>query len=845
MKKITILFTTLVLSFLSLLADPPATFDLRDVGGENYVTTVKSQQGGTCWTHGAMAAIEGNLMITGAWTAAGEVGEPNLAEYHLDWWNGFNQFFNEDINPPTGNGLVVHQGGDYLVTSAYLSRGEGAVRDIDGQSYNNPPERREPSYHYYYPRIVKWLVAGENLENIDEIKNAIMEYGVLGTCMCYDGAFMNGEYEHYQPPSNPTPPNHAIAIVGWDDSRVTQAPEPGAWIVKNSWGTGWGYNGYFWISYYDKHSCQDPTMGAISFQNVEPQQADSIYYYDYHGWRDTFAECTTAFNKFTVGSDALIDAVSFYVAANELDYEIKIYGGFENGNLTNELSSQSGSVVNIGFYTIALETPVGVDEDDDFYVYLSLSAGGQPFDRTSDVPVLLGANYRTIVTSSANPDESYYLDQGTWYDFYDYEFDDPQWDETGNFCIKALVVERGMEVTPKSNFESEGPVGGPFDPDTTTYVIRNKDVTPLSYTVDYNIAAEWLSVSGETAGTLEPNETASIFVEINENAFYLEQGVYRSTIFFSTPDDDFAEKIRTVTLIIGESEIVYEWNLDIDPLWDTEGDWEFGQPTGQGGSYGNPDPISGYTGQNVYGYNLNGDYPNNLPEENLTSETIDCSGLFNVHLKFWRWLNVEQPTYDHAYVRVSNNGQDWITVWENEEEITDNAWVEMDLDISDIADNQSTVFIRWIMGETDSGWQFSGWNIDDISICGINGVINPIELIEFNASSGTAGITLSWTTAYEEDVSGFNLYRSETDDFASAEQVNSALIPGAGTSNEPTEYSFNDTDANIGVTYYYWLEVVTFDGNTSVYGSFLYDPNSSGNEPELNKFALEQNFPNP
>jgi hypothetical protein len=163
---------------------------------------------------------------------------------------------------------------------------------------------------------------------------------------------------------------------------------------------------------------------------------------------------------------------------------------------------------------------------------------------------------------------------------------------------------------------------------------------------------------------------------------------------------------------------IYWADMNTDPNWSLDAGWAWGTPRGDGSWNG--DPNSGYTGDNVIGFELEGDYADNITETlYATTGTINCEGYKNIRLSFQRWLGVESP-YDYADIQVSNDGTNWVDLWTTSiSHVSDDAWQTIDYAVPPtVGDNQPTVYFRWGIGPTDESVTYPGWNIDDVRVTG-------------------------------------------------------------------------------------------------------------------------------
>ena len=203
----------------------PSHFDWRELGG---CTPVKNQGGcGSCWAFGTMAPLECNILIKDHKEV--DLSEQWLVSCNRNGWG-------------CNGGWWAH---DYFQWKMDQSNGTGAVLEKDFPYKASDLPCNGPFQHPYL--IDSWHFIGfsQGVAPTDSIKQAIMTYGPISVACAvtqafgaYDGGVFNEDDPHAQI-------NHAVALVGWDDSQG----ENGVWFLRNSWGPGWGEDGYMRIEY--------------------------------------------------------------------------------------------------------------------------------------------------------------------------------------------------------------------------------------------------------------------------------------------------------------------------------------------------------------------------------------------------------------------------------------------------------------------------------------------------------------------------------------------------------------------------------------------------------------------
>ncbi len=384
----------------------PTSYDLRSL---SKVTSVKNQGScGSCWAFATYGSLE-SVLLTSEYR---DFSENNLKNTH-----GFD--------------YGSCDGGNYDMSTAYLARWSGPINETD-DPYNPFSSTSPPGLRSQKQVQEVFLIPARSgpLDN-DNLKTAVMQYGGVATAFYWNSAYLSG-YNYYY--SGGASDNHAVTIVGWDDNRaISGAAGPGAFLIKNSWGSGWGDGGYFWISYYDSKVAKQNLLVTSNPLNTY----DAIYQYDPLGWTASMGYgSTTAWgaNVFTSAGNEQISAVGFYSEVPNTQYQVFIYKNPTNGpvNPGGYSTSETGTIPVPGYHSVILEEPVKVDTGDRFSVVVRLTTPGYSYPLPIERPI---SGYSSASRASAG--QSYVSSSGSsWQDLVTLY-------ANSNVCIKAYTAEGG------------------------------------------------------------------------------------------------------------------------------------------------------------------------------------------------------------------------------------------------------------------------------------------------------------------------------------------------------------------------------------------------------------------
>lgn len=329
-------------------------FTLQD----KYILGVRDQGASDdCWAFSTLASIESNLLKNNINTDYLSVAHLELMTQNSLYTPSFITF-NRDFN----------SGGKLEFAASYVLNNWGPIKEselpfqtitnlinhtttINQVDITNKSASVDVDDIFYLNNATG--ACSEN--NIDTIKQYLINHGAIAASIYFDiksDEYINGAYYYY---NGNNMPNHAVAIVGWDDSiEVTSfknhATRKGAWIVKNSYGTSVGDNGYFYVSYDDINICTN----LVGFYNADLDVSDEVYYYDDLGTNVTLtskSDVNYIANVFTKKNPKaeVIDKITFATSNKGMNYTV-YYAS--NASLKNYEEIASGTTSHAGYMSV-------------------------------------------------------------------------------------------------------------------------------------------------------------------------------------------------------------------------------------------------------------------------------------------------------------------------------------------------------------------------------------------------------------------------------------------------------------------------------------------------------------